>query len=101
LTAGSSSLNYSPFAFVTPEVIASNAKCRLIGTQTSGASNQTNLYLTANFVNNYSALTKIQVDPWVGDLNLTLQYSGTSSKIIPVIKGYKPGPITLSAIWLE
>lgn len=101
LTAGSSSLNYSPFAFLTPEETASNATCRVIGTQTSGASNQTTLYLTNAFVGNYSPLAKYQVDPWVGNLNITLQYSGSSTKIIPVIKGYKPGPITLSAIWLE
>lgn len=101
LTAGSSSLSYSPFAFLSPEVTASNATCRLIGTQTSGAANQTQLYLTSDFVNNYSRLAKYQVEPWVGDLDITLQYSGSSTKIIPVIKGYKPGPITLSAIWLE
>lgn len=101
LTAGNSSLNYSPFAFLSPEVTASDATCRLIGTQASGASNQTNLYLTNNFVNGYSPLAKHQVDPWVGDLNITLQYLGSSTKIIPVIKGYKPGPITISAIWLE
>lgn len=101
LTAGDSSLNYSPFAFLAPEVTASDATCRLIGTQASGASNQTTLYLTNNFVSNYSPLAKYQVDPWVGDLNITLQYSGSSTKIIPVIKGYKPGPITLSAIWIE
>lgn len=101
LTSGGSGLNYSPFAFLTPEVTASEAICRVIGAQPSGASNQTTLYLTNAFVGNYSPLSKYQVDPWVGDLNITLPYSGSSTKIIPVIKGYAPGPITLSAIWLE